>query len=207
MSGPTPPLPVQVFTTCQGSAATTATPSVEPSAAILLQQYLGCVTARGWCRVAFETRSGLQHFDFSCQPSPTSSPCTPRKRRAHARRRAQESLRRAAWVERRRNRRSRPSGCPDKEVAVTAEAFIAAVETATTASWPTTAANTAAASATTVAAASYAAVATSAASATTAAAASYAAVAASEAAATPAAAAPRVASATTANNSRTRAAA
>jgi hypothetical protein len=149
MSGLTPPPPVQGFTTCQGSAATMATPSVDPAAAILLQLYLECVTARGWCRVAFEMRCGLQHFDFSYQPLPTSNLRTPQKRRAHARRRAQESLRRAAWAERRRNRRSRPSGCPDEEVAVTATAFIAALETATTASCPTTAANIAPASATT----------------------------------------------------------
>jgi hypothetical protein len=171
MAGATTP-PVQGMSTCQGSAVTTATPSLDPAAAMLLQQYMACVTARGWCRVVFETRGGFQHFDFSCQPSPTSSPRAPRKRRANARRRAQESLRRAAWVERRK-RRSRPAGCPADEATVTAAACTAAAETVTTTSCPTAAAAV-----------------------TTAAAASYAAVAASAAAAAPAAAAPKASAAT-----------
>jgi hypothetical protein len=170
----TPPPPVQGITTCQGAAATTAAPSLDPAAAMLLQQYMACVTARGWCRVAFETRGGVQHFDFSCQPSPTSNPRVPQKRRANAHRRAQESLRQAAWVERRK-RRSRPAGYPADKVAVTAAACTAAAATATTTSCPTAAA-----------------------AATTAAAASYAAVAASAATAAPAAAAPKASAATTA---------
>jgi hypothetical protein len=169
----TPPPPVQGITTCQGSAVTTATPSLDPAAAILLQQYMASVTAHGWCRIAFEMRGGIQHFDFSFQPSPTSSPRVPQKCRVNARRHAQESLRRAAWVER-RNRRSRPAGSPADEVAVTAAACTAAATTATTTSRPTVAA-----------------------AATTAAAASYAAVAASAATAAPAAAAPKAAAATT----------
>jgi hypothetical protein len=98
MSGPTPP-PVQGLTTCQGTANTTATPSLDPTAANLLQQYLSCVTARGWCKVVLETRGGLQRFDFSCQPSPTSSQRAPAeqqgcKRQTKARRCAQENLKR-----------------------------------------------------------------------------------------------------------------
>jgi hypothetical protein len=119
MLGPTPPPSVQGFTACQGSAATTATPSLDPAATILLQQYMACVTACGWCRVIFRTRGGLQHFNFSCQPSPMSSLRAPRMCRANMQRRAQESLRRAAWVER-CNHRSRSSGCPAEEVAVRA---------------------------------------------------------------------------------------
>ncbi len=131
MLGPSPP-PVQGITTCQGSAAT-ATPSLDPAAAALLQQYLACISTRGWCKVVFETRGGVQRFDFSCEPSPTSSQRAPWKRRANARRRAQESSRRAAWVER-RNRRSNPAG----GTAVTAAACTAAAGTATAVSSPTT---------------------------------------------------------------------
>jgi hypothetical protein len=59
----------------------------------------------GWCKVVLETHGGLQHFDFECQPSPTSSQHAPaqqqgRKRWVNMRKRVQENLRRAAWVER-----------------------------------------------------------------------------------------------------------
>jgi hypothetical protein len=143
MSGLTPP-PVHGPTTCKGSAAT-ATPSLDPTAASLLQQYLACVSARGWCKVAFETSGGFQRFEFSCEPSPTSSPRAPQKRRANEQRQAQGNLRRAAWVKR-RNHRSKPanSTCPADETAVTAAACTAAAETATVVSCPTTTTTTAA---------------------------------------------------------------
>jgi hypothetical protein len=60
MLGLTPP-PVQGLTTCHGSAVT-ATPSLDPTAASLLQQYLACVSDRGWCKVVFETSVGFQRF-------------------------------------------------------------------------------------------------------------------------------------------------
>jgi hypothetical protein len=55
--------------TCLGSAATTATPSLDPAASRMLDQYLACVAACDWGKVVFETRTGLEHFDFSCRTS------------------------------------------------------------------------------------------------------------------------------------------
>jgi hypothetical protein len=110
--------------------------------------------------------------DYSTLISPAS--LRPRVTRKFRKNTGRKSLRRAAWVER-RNRHSRPAGCPADEVTVKAAACTAAAATETTASGPTAAA-----------------------AATTAAAASYVAVAASAATAAPTAAAPKAAAATTA---------
>ncbi len=86
--------------TCLGSAATlTAAPPLDPATANVLQLYMACVTSRGWAKVVLETPDGIQCFEFSRQPSPTIYDAPRRKRRANARRRAQENLRRAAWIE------------------------------------------------------------------------------------------------------------
>jgi hypothetical protein len=69
------PLSMQVSATCLGSVATPtapATPSLDPAASHMLHQYLACVAARSWGKVVLETHDGVQRFDFSCQPSPTT---------------------------------------------------------------------------------------------------------------------------------------
>jgi hypothetical protein len=131
MSGPTQ------GSTCLGSAD----PPLDPTAANILQLYMACVASRSWARVVFETRGGVQSFDFSCQPSTTTFDAPRRKRRANARRRTQGNLRRVAWVEKRKLR--------SKPVSDTAPAGAAA---AVAPAAPTAAAVPRAAAATTTAA-------------------------------------------------------
>jgi hypothetical protein len=117
---PTPPYgvekgPSSSKVTCQGSDnTTTAPPTLDPAASRMLELYLACVAARGWCRMVLETRCGAERFDFSSRPTNTTSnnsPCGQHpaakqsaKRRPNARKREREKLRRIAWVERRRKR-------------------------------------------------------------------------------------------------------
>jgi hypothetical protein len=59
--------------------------------------------------MVFETRGGVERFDFSCRPpnitpgNPSQRPVTKQsaKRRPNARKREREKQRRIAWVERR----------------------------------------------------------------------------------------------------------
>ncbi len=53
--------------TCLGSATAT-TPSLDPAASCMLDQYLVCVTACSWGRMVLEMHRGLEHFNFSCLP-------------------------------------------------------------------------------------------------------------------------------------------
>jgi hypothetical protein len=70
--------------TCLGSAAvTTASPSLDPAASRMLEQYLACVALHGWGRLVFETCRGQEHFCLSCQPSNNTSDA-PRPSRARA---------------------------------------------------------------------------------------------------------------------------
>ncbi len=70
MWGPTPPF-VQIPAACQWSAApptATATPSLDPVASRMLQQYLACVGVHNW-KGFFETCGRAWRFNFSCRPS------------------------------------------------------------------------------------------------------------------------------------------
>ncbi len=135
--------------TCLGSAtATTATPRLDPAASRMLEQYLACVAARCWGRVVFETRRGLECFDFSCRP-PNNILATPHpphvrvwrsQRTADQRgtKREQEKKKRTAWAKERKLRTKAVSSPPLADLGTTAPAAAAptaaaAAATATTA--------------------------------------------------------------------------
>jgi hypothetical protein len=178
---PTPPHgvekgPSSSRVTCQGSDnTTTAPPALDPAASRMLELYLACVAARGWCRMVLETRGGAERFDFSSRPTNSTSDnssCSQHpaakqsaKRRPNARKHEREKQRRITWVERRRKRAKGTGGPAPADTAKGSKAAAAvaskAAAAALTAAVTTAADKRATAAANSAAAAPTAAVATS----------------------------------------------